>query len=517
MILGVARRLGFLDPVRVAASGAGFARWGATLGAAVAGAALRHPRRAAVIDHRGELDYFKLDRRSTALAGGLGELGLEAGDELGILCRNHRDFVEALVAASKASLVPVLLNTGFAPPQLDAVLEREGVSVLVSDSEFSSLVDESGFGGRLVTADGSGELTMRDVRHSNRRTLPHRPQPIAPVLLTSGTTGTPKGARRPSTVDVGAAMGILDRLPVQSGDVFVIAAPLFHAWGFAQLTLAMSLGSTTVLSSTFDPARTVEMVADNDATVLAVVPVMIQRILAAEGLDLSALGGLRITASSGSALPRSVVEEWMERAGPNLYNLYGSTEVGQATIATPDDLRAAPDTAGRAIPGCTVKIFDDQGLTAPVGEVGRVFVGNSGQFEQYTGGGTKETLDGLMSSGDVGHLDHNGLLFITGRADDMIVSGGENVFPHEVEDLLLTMDGITDAGAVGVDDDEFGQRLAVFVVAGGQAIDAAAVKKMVGASLARHKVPRDVHFVDELPRTATGKLLRHRLVEPPRH
>lgn len=513
MIFGVARRLGLLDPVRVAAGGAGLARWGPTLGAATAGAALRHPNRPAVIDHRGELSYMQLDRKSTAFAGGLADLGLEPGDQLGILCHNHRDFVEAAVGAAKAGLVPVLLNTGFGAPQLDAVLRRESVAALVCDARFAPIVATTGFEATVVTSDGDGELTMHAVRQRRHFAVPRWPRPVAPVLLTSGTTGTPKGARRNTMVDAKGSLGILDRLPVRSGDVFVIAPPLFHAWGLAQLTVAISLGSTIVLSPTFDPAHTVALVADHEATVLVVVPIMLQRILATDDLDTAGLENLRIVASSGSALPGRVAREWMGRVGHNLYNVYGSTEVGQATVATPDDLAAAPGTAGQVIAGTTVRILGDDGRPVPDGEDGHIFVGSSNQFEEYTGGGSKEVIDGLMSSGDIGRFDDRGCLYITGRADDMIVSGGENVFPREVEDLLLGMDGIVDAAVVGVADDDFGQRLAAYVVADQASIDVATVRAFVADSLARHKVPRDVAFLDQLPRTTTGKVLRRRLAD----
>jgi fatty-acyl-CoA synthase len=226
-------------------------------------------------------------------------------------------------------------------------------------------------------------------------------------------------------------------------------------------------------------------------------------------VDRHDLSSLRIVASSGSALPGLVATEWMDRAGENLYNLYGSTEVGQATIATPADLRARPGTAGRVVPGTTVAILDEHDHRLPDGAEGRIYVDSGAQFSGYTGGGTKERVGTLMATGDVGHFDADGLLFVTGRSDDMIVSGGENVFPREVEDLLLAHPAVLDAAVVGVDDAEFGQRLAAHVVtAPGSGLTARAVRSLVGGSLARHKVPRDVVFVDELPRTTTGKLRR---------
>jgi fatty-acyl-CoA synthase len=506
----LSRRLGWLDPGLIAATTAALARWGPSLAALYTAAAVRHRTRLAVVDHRGAVTFGELDRSSTATAQGLRALGLNGGDHLGVLCANHRDFVDVSIAAAKAGLACVYLNTGFAAPQLGEVLRREGVRAVVVDSDLLAVVEGSGFDGHVVVADGDAgsHRSIDDVRAlASRRPLPPS-RPIAPVLLTSGTTGTPKGARRDRPTGLASALGVLERIPYQAGDVSVIPTPLFHAWGLAQLTVAASTASTAVLVRRFDVAATLDAVEAHRASVLAVVPVMIQRILAAEtdGRDVSSL---RIVACSGSALPAAVATAWMDRFGDNLYNLYGSTEVGQATLATPEDLRAAPGTAGRVIPGTVVEVVDDRGTVLAPGATGLIVVGSDGQFTEYTGGGTKERVRGLMSSGDVGFFDDEGRLFVTGRADDMIVSGGENVFPLEVEEVLLSHDDIVDVMVVGAPDDEFGQRLAASVVRRpGASIDADGVRSFVASRLARHKVPRDVTFVDELPRNTTGKLLR---------
>jgi fatty-acyl-CoA synthase len=222
---------------------------------------------------------------------------------------------------------------------------------------------------------------------------------------------------------------------------------------------------------------------------------------------------LRIVFLSGSQLEAELVRRAQRTIGDKLYNFYGSTEVAWATFATPEDLRAAPGCAGRPPFGTFVKLFDDQGrqVTGP-DRIGRIFVGNGWQFEGYTGGGTKEMIEGLMSTGDVGHFDAAGRLFIDGRDDDMIVSGGENLFPGEVEELLITHSAIEEASVIGVDDPEFGKRLAAFVVLrNGQSLSEDEVKDFVKQNLARYKVPRDVSFVSELPRTPTGKVLKREL------
>jgi fatty-acyl-CoA synthase len=227
------------------------------------------------------------------------------------------------------------------------------------------------------------------------------------------------------------------------------------------------------------------------------------------------LSKLRVVPVSGSALPGAISEKWMDCVGENLYNLYGSTEVAWATIATPQDLRAAPGTAGKPPRGTIVRLYDDDGKPIDeVGKSGRIFVGNDMQFEGYTGGGNKDVIDGLMSSGDVGHFDEEGRLFIDGRDDDMIVSGGENVFPSEVEELLAKHKDVVEATVFGVEDEKFGQRLKAVVVKRGSAkLTEEAVKAYVKENLAGYKVPRDVEFVKELPRTSTGKVLKRELQE----
>ena len=502
----------------MAATAAALTRWGPTLAALYTASAVRHPRRAAVIDDRGSVTYADLDHDSSTLAQGLRSLGLAAGDHLGVMCVNHREFVETSIATAKAGLTCVYLNTGFAAPQLGEVLDREGVRAVVCDAALVAVLETSGFDGHVVIADGENNAhrSIADVRElgSSRPLLPSRP--IAPVLLTSGTTGTPKGARRAGRpAGLSSAMGVLERIPYRAGDVSVIPTPLVHAWGLAQLTVAAATGSTAVLVPRFTAAATLDAVEAHHADVLAVVPVMLQRILAADHLDARDTSSLRIVACSGSALPAAVAETWMDRFGENLYNVYGSTEVGQATLATPADLRAAPGTAGRVIAGTVVEVVDGDGNGVPTGETGLIVVGSDAQFTEYTGGGTKERIRGMMSSGDVGYFDEQGRLFVTGRADDMIVSGGENVFPLEIEEVLLAHDDIADAVVIGVPDAEFGQRLAAFVVPHpGGSIDADGVRTVVARRRARHKVPRDVTFVDELPRNTTGKLLRGQVADP---
>jgi fatty-acyl-CoA synthase len=422
-------------------------------------------------------------------------------------------------AGSKLGVHVVLLNTGFAGPQVAEVLEREGAEAIIYDREFGATIQEAR--GRRVcfVADahpGAGSDTSLAQLIATRVDTPLPPPAVAgrAVILTSGTTGTPKGANRPPPSSMGPMAALLSAIPLRARETTVVAAPLFHAWGFAHVLLATALSSTIVLRSRFDPLETVRAVSEHRADALVVVPVMLQRMLEADAGERRRLdtSSLRVIAVSGSALPGPLANRVMDAFGDALYNLYGSTEVAWATVAGPPDLRAAPGTAGRPPRGTVVKILDEHGDELPRGASGRIVVGSEMLFEGYTGGGDKDRRGGLMATGDVGHFDADGRLFVDGRDDDMIVSGGENVFPGEVEDLLAGMAGVREVAVVGVPDEEFGQRLrAVVSLQPGAALSEAQLQDHVRTHLARYKVPREVVFVDQLPRNTTGKILKREL------
>ncbi len=523
--LRVLHEAGIVEPLRpdkAVKIGATFLRWGASPATGVATAAIHHPHQIAIADERGTLTYERLQRRTNALADSFAQLGIGPDDGVGVMCRNHRGFIEATLAAAKLGASTLYLNTMFAGPQLVEVTRREGPKALVYDSEFAGLLEGvDGSVKRIVgwvdEGEDPGETTLEQLiaagSEANRKPPPDKPRF---VILTSGTTGTPKGAQRSSPDGLLAVAALIDRIPFRSRQTMMIAAPLFHSWGFFHFIMSLPTGSTMVLRRRFEPEGTLQAIQESRANVLAVVPVMIQRILGlpAETLDRYDLSSLRITSLSGSALPGELAIAWMDRFGDNAYNLYGSTEVAYATVATPEDLRAAPGTAGKPPYGTTVRIYDEAGKELPQGEVGRIFVGNEMSFEGYTGGGGKEAIDGLLSSGDVGHIDAEGRLFIDGRDDEMIVSGGENVFPREVEDLLADHEAVVEVAVIGVEDDQFGQRLKAFVVViEGTEVDEEALKAHVKANLASYKAPREIEFLDELPRNATGKILKRELHE----
>src|SRR5690242_7528292 len=497
-------------------------RWGPTPAAGYTMSAIRHPEDTAIIDELGTLTFEESHGLTNPRAHALSDAGVGEGDGVAMMIRNHRGFIDATVACSKLGAHSLYLNTAFAGPQITEVVKREKPIALIYDAEFEGLVHDAGERRkRFISWHDGGEKPkdplLEDLIEAGD------PDDVVPpankgrvVILTSGTTGSPKGAQRKQPESLDPAAALFSKIPLRAREHTMIAAPMFHSWGFVHFTLGMGLGSTLVLRRRFDPEDTLSATAQHECTALIVVPVMLNRILElpADTIDMYDLSALRVIAASGSALPGELALKVMDRFGDVLYNLYGSTEVAWATIATPEDLRAAPGTAGRPPRGTVVKLLDEHGNDVAPGETGRIFVGNEMAFEGYTGGGNKQNVGGLLSSGDVGHFDSGGRLFIDGRDDEMIVSGGENVFPREVEDLLADHDAIDEVAVIGVDDEQFGQRLKAFVVVtSGETVDEDELKDYVKANLARYKVPREIVFVEELPRNATGKVLKRELAE----
>jgi acyl-CoA synthetase (AMP-forming)/AMP-acid ligase II len=522
-VLKTLREAGLIGPVRpdrLPRIGRALARWGTTSGGAIGVAAARYPDQPAVVDELGTLSYAELDRRANALASSLVANGVRPGHGVAIMCRNHRGFMDASIACSRIGAHALYLNTMFAAPQLAEVIAREDAKAIVYDEEFAGLLGEvRGVERRFIawcdrTDESADEPLIEDlVAAGDPGGVPAPPEPGRVVILTSGTTGKPKGAHR-SSAGLSSAAALLSKIPFRARETTLIAAPLFHSWGLANYTLGVPLGSTFVLHRRFDPEATLRAIARHRATALVVVPVMLQRMLELpeEVLDRYDCSSLRVIAVSGSALPGPLATRVMDRFGDVLYNLYGSTEVAWATIATPQDMRAAPGTAGRPPLGTIVKLFDEHDREVAPGQTGRIFVASGLPFEGYTGGETKATIGDLMSSGDVGHFDAAGRLFVDGRDDDMIISGGENLFPSEVEDLLAGHPAIREVAVVGVEDAEWGQRLrAVVALHEPDSVGEDELKTYVKENLAAFKVPREVVFVDELPRNATGKVLKREL------
>jgi acyl-CoA synthetase (AMP-forming)/AMP-acid ligase II len=490
-------------------------KFGPSLAGGFAAAAARDPNRIGVVDETRQLTYGQLDHRVRRIAAGLGELGLGPGDKVAMLERNSIYTVETMVAASRAGLDLVLLNTFLSPNQLTEVLEREQPKAVVVDAELRENLLVVPEGTHVVIADPGDGAAGDDVSLDDlaRSTMPDPAVPEKPgrlIILTSGTTGTPKGAKRGAPKGLGPAASMFSKIPVRAKEITFIVPPLFHTWGLGMLQLAPAINTTIVLRRRADPETILATVAEHHCTMLVVVPVMAQRMLEVPDeirrkYDTSSL---HVVACSSAALSADVGTRFQNTFGDILYNIYGATEVSWATIATPEDLRLSPGTAGRPPFGTKLALLNEKGKPVKLGEIGTIFVGNEMMFDGYTNGNDKLRSHGMISTGDKGVIDEHGLLMVMGRDDDMVISGGENVYPIEVEELLISHPDVRECIVIGVPDPDLGQRLAAYVVVvDGSPMTGEDVRDMVRARLAKFSIPRDVVFLESLPRSGVGKVV----------
>ena len=470
--------------------------------------AARWPNRAAIIDDDGALTYRELQLETESLARELSGDGVGPGQAVGVMCRNGRGFVKAVFAVAMVGADVVLVNTDFRTDALASALSAHRVTAMVADDEFAE---------RVRVADES--VAVIDPATVTSQEGDPRPGVTGSgriVLLTSGTTGKPKGV--PRTPQMRSAVGvwvtILDRTRLRTGSRISVAMPMFHGLGLGMLMLTVGLGGTVLTQRHFDAEGALAQASLHRADAFTAVPVVLARIL-----DLprrvrarNPLSCLRVVISSGDRLDPTLGQRFMDAYGDILYNGYGSTEVGIGALATPADLRDAPETVGKPVAGCPVRIFDKN--DRPVGPrvTGRIFVGGELASEGYTGGGAKAVVDSMTSTGDMGYLDNAGRLFIVGREDDMIISGGENVYPRAVENALAEHPDVADNAVIGVPDEGFGHRLAAFVVLQPQSeIDAPTLREYLKGKVSRFEQPRDIHIVDSIPRNPAGKVARTEL------
>ncbi|MFD3745353.1 AMP-binding protein [Nocardia sp. NPDC058633] len=496
-------------------------RWGFNLAGGYAAGAAHSPDQVALIDNDSTATFEETDKRTTALAGAMYEFGLRAGDAVGLLAGNHCGMVESMVAAGKLGVDVALLNSGLSGRQIEDIVQRHRLSALFVDTDLAHLVQYLHADlPRFFTDDAAVDPTriaIEDLIAIRHTKFPVPTVPGRQIVLTSGTSGVPKGARRPHPKGFDTLVALLSLIPIHAGSTMMIPAPLFHTWGLSALQLSTAVRATVVLTQGFDAEQCLRRIAEHGVHTLIAVPTMVQRLvdLPAEVRSRYDLSSLRHVISCGAPLAAATVDRFLDDYGEVLYNLYGSTEVSWASVAGPDDLRAAPTTAGRPPLGTKIAILDPEHKAVPIGVVGRIFVGNHMLFDGYVSDSPPEEADGMMDTGDLGYLDAEGRLFVAGRDDEMIISGGENVFPRPVEEALAYLPQVTDVAVVGVPDREFGQRLAAFLVKHeGSGLDPEMVRTYVRNRLSRFSVPRDVTFLTALPRGETGKVLKRLLVDP---
>ncbi len=479
--------------------------------------------KAAIHDRSGSLTWGELDDRANRAAHALWKQGLRGNDRVATLLRNGREAIEVALGAQKYGIIACPLNTWAKPKELKSTVSSSDPKLLVYDTAHADQVEKCVpediplvfVGDESKALKGSIDYEDIIADQPPGPPSPFTRQPGSPkvVIHTSGTTGTPKGAARDaSAAGVGSLANLLSVVPYHRDDIVVCPAPLFHSFGLATFTFATVLGCTMVLPEKFDPEQSLSLIEEHTATAASFVPIMIKRILGLEDPVKKRynLSSLRIVMASGSAMGEEVRKGAMQLFGDVLYDLYGSTEVGWVAIARPEDISSRPKTVGMPVPGISIAIFDSDGNEAPAGETGEIYVKSEVLFEGYTTGESKDEREGYMSIGDLGHFDEDGFLYVDGRADDMVVVGGENIYPVEVEEVISGIKGVEDVAVVGVPDEEYGEVLGAFIVGSASEEE---IENKCKSELASYKVPKRIEKVDELPRTSTGKVVKRELLE----
>ena len=477
------------------------------------------------------LTFSELDERMDRLAGGFTMRGISRGSSVILMMRNRPEFIEIQGGASRVGGAAVSTSWRSTASELAYVAAHSNAKMICFDHDLWPVVEEAKRSlpelktANLVAIGGTvpGITSYEDVLAASRvvsKDSKAAEEDASVVIYTSGTTGKPKGAVRKFPRDaLPAALRFICETPMRVDDVHLVTCPLYHSTAFGFLTLSHILGASVVIMDEFKPEFFVRDVERYKITSTAVVPTMLHRVLTLdpEVLATYETRTLRIIFSGGAPLPGPLANQVMDHFGDILFNFYGATETGLVTLAKPQDLRAAPYTIGKAVPGNEIRLLDEQGRGVARGEVGELYVKNKLLVSGYhmDDDATAASMrDGFFSVGDLAREDRDGRFFIEGRKRDMVISGGVNVYPAEVEGVLEQHPDVSEVAVVGVEDPEWGERVRAFIVAKpGSCLDAAALRLWTRERLAGPKVPRDFILIDVLPRNPTGKVLKRELRE----
>ena len=497
-------------PRRLVRMARGLSAHGLTLAGLARLAAIRDGRDVVLVDAAGPVTADQLDRWSSTVAGELVRREiLAAGSRLGVLCRGGRGFAVAAIAGSRVGADVVLLHTGYSANTLADVLRIEEVRAVVHDEEFGDLLGAARFRGTTIIADGAapGVLSLRGMQALPQADAPAPAHPGQLVVLTSGTSGRPRHAHRRPAGPAAAipVTSLFRRLAIRRRSPMLILPPLFHGYGVGSFAVALGLGCPAIVVARFDADDALRLVDEHAVETLVVVPSMLHRLGEALG-DRPPPPSLRAIVSASAPLHPTVWRRAVAAFGPIVHNVYGSTEAGWCTLARPEDLAAAPGTIGRPAVGIQVHIVDERGLAAPPHTVGRVVVGSPLLDDGADAGAVLRRRGGFVDTGDLGHVDEHGRYFVDGRADDMIVSGGEQVFTAAVEDVLLGHPGVADALVVGELDEDLGPGLVAHVVVrAGHAPSEDDLAAHLADTLGAAAQPRRFRFVTAIATNDVGK------------
>ena len=489
------------------------------------------------------LSQQQLYERAARAAQGLKELGVQAGDAVGIALRNDFPFLEATIAAQNIGAYAVPFNWHSTGEELGGILRDSGAKAVVIHGDLHR---------RLGSALPEGTVplvvpTPPEIREAYglaeadcgvppgaldwprwlenfepvAQALTHSELTYLHIMMyTGGTTGRPKGIRRlPITAE--QEQGLFRNLPMTSETVQLITGPLYHNAPNLNCMNGLRAGATLVLMPRFDAEAVLRMIEEHRATFVHLVPTMFVRMLklpeaARRRYDLSSLQ----TVLHGAApCPPDMKRAMIEWVGPILVEYYGGTETGVITLCNSEEWLAHPGTVGHPVENAVLKILDDAGRELPVGEAGEVFMWNSTQ-PGFTYHGMEDERreverEGLVTCGDIGYLDEDGYLYLCDRKKDMVISGGVNIYPSEIEAALIGMDGVKDCAVFGIPDEDFGEALAAVIQPDdGGAPTAEAIRAYLKEKLAAFKIPKIIEFQADLPREDSGKIFKRKLRDP---
>ncbi|RQO66431.1 hypothetical protein DBR43_29925 [Pedobacter sp. KBW06] len=480
-------------------------RRGVNLVAILRLAAWLYPDHLALVHEKDRFTYLQLYRLVRQLALRLNENhGMKKGNKIAIICANHPAFISALFAVAYLGADVYLLNSEMGTAQLQRQVNEHQFDFIIYDPSFSSLILEMGYEKRSLAANGEGEITvaryLKDSEHLPTGKKIKRSSFNRVVILTSGTTGLYKSAARKASVSAytGLFLSLLDRLKFENYQSVYVATPIAHGFGLAALCFSYLMGKDVYIRTGFDHKAACAVIRDEQIESVTLVPLMLRRML---DENKEALQSLKCIVSGGAVLSPALAEEAVLGLGNKLFNLYGTSEAGVCLLAGPEELIKYPGTIGKALEGVCLEIRNRQ-----------LWIKCAWSAER----------DRWINTGDLGYQDEEGYCYLLGRADEMIVSGGENVYPYELELLLMQHPMVKEVLVTGIADAGFGQRLAAFVVLKDVApledfgvpkekvpatteATKAAILSWLSGKAARYQMPKHLVFTNEIPLTSMGK------------
>jgi fatty-acyl-CoA synthase len=489
--------------------------------------ALADPLRPAVVFGETRLNYGELEARINQLTHGLRSLGVGVGDRVGLLVHNSSQYIEMTAALGSVGATSVQIGYRLKGPEVAYILENSQARALVFAGDLAPVVDEALKEARLPRTSCialGGAPGFRSYEDLLAPGDPTRPAQVpgggfgGVMVYTSGTTGKSKGATRDlGRMGLEPVLHFISQFPLRRDERHLVVCPLYHSAAPAFVSMVMSVGGCVVILDHFDPESVLRTIERERITSSLMVPTMYARLMSLppEVIRKYDCSSLRWLMSGAAPLPTDLARRVEDAFGPILYNFYGATETGLVTIAKPGEHTARPGTIGTIIGGNEVRLLDAEGREVPIGQVGEVYVRNSMLMDGYHGNdkATRDaTREGFISVGDLAYRDADGYYYLADRKTDMVISGGVNIYPWEIEQRLHEHPAVHDAAVVGAPDPEWGESLVAFIVLEtGRTATAEELCDWVKQTLADYKRPRKVFFIDALPRNPTGKILKREL------